>query len=87
MMIPQLKLVRYFPYRKGRIHGKRVLEFPIDSFRDFQSDLEKLAGVTRDNHVCYLVEVPVHWQDSQIVAYMFSDLTMYVGDGIEEKSW
>jgi len=85
--LAELKVVGYFPYRKGQIRGKRVLEFPIESFRDFQSSLEKLAGVTRDNHVCYLVQVPCAWQEPQIVAYMFSDLTMYEGDQVEAKSW
>jgi len=89
-MIPRLKVLKYYPYRKGRIGayaGSHVLMLPIEMMRDCQRTLAGLAKVSPDNHTCFLVEIDSAWGERQVKAFMFSDDTMYIGDRIEEKSW
>jgi hypothetical protein len=83
---PRIKVLKYYPYRKGFVRGDLVLQFPITPMRDFQQLLAHIAGVKCDNHTCFLVEIKTI-SNNKIVAFMFSDLTMYMGDRVEEKSW
>jgi hypothetical protein len=77
-----MKVLAYYPYRKGYIRGKGVIHFPIELMRDFQHALAKLAGVNPDNHTCYLVQMD-GYLDYEIRAFMFSDLNMTMGNTID----
>jgi len=83
---PRIKVLKFYPYRKGFVRGDVVLQFPITPMRDFQKLLAHIAGVQCDNHTCFLVEMKTTFSE-KIVAFMFSDLIMYMGDRIEEKVW
>jgi hypothetical protein len=83
----KMKVLKYYPYRKGFIRGTSVLQFPIEPMRNFQKMLAQLAGVDCDNHTCFLVEIEDSACREKIVGFMFSDSIMYMGDRVEEKSW
>jgi len=85
---PKVKVLKFYPYRKGFVRGNSVIQFPIEPMRNFQKMLAQIAGVDCDNHTCFLVEMEdAAISDKKVVAFMFFDLVMYMGDRVEEKSW
>jgi len=83
----KLKVLAYYPYRKGYVRGEGVVHFPREMMRDFEHALAELAGVKPDNHTCYLIRLD-GFLDSEIRAFMFSDLNMTMGNTIDiEKAW
>jgi hypothetical protein len=85
---PRFKVLKFYTYRSGRIGGDSILIFPIEPMREFQKFLAKESGVNYcDNHTCFLTEMEDPMGRKKIVAFMFSDHIMYMGDRIEEKSW
>ena len=45
MMDREVKILAYYPYRKGYVRGEGVIHFPRDLMRDFEHALAELAGV------------------------------------------
>ena len=85
-MTAEIKILKYYPYRTGFVRGDSVLVFPIEPMRNFQKMLAQMAGVQCDNHTCFLTEMETTGE-KKIVAFMFSDLIMYMSNQVEEKSW
>lgn len=80
-MDEKLKLLQYYRYRTARPSGGFVI-FPRKFMRSFEETLAKMAGVSIDNHTCYLVELPYN----TIKSFWFTDDTMIMGDGIQKSS-
>jgi hypothetical protein len=78
-----MKLVQHFPYRKGFVKGKNVLEFPREAMASLEDYLAKLANVRKDNHVCYLVK-DIDFSGSQTKAIMFHDMVCFIGDRVDK---
>ena len=81
-----MKLLQYFPYRKAYVRGGNPLYFPRELMKDLELELAKMAGVRKDNHTCYLVEVksqPIPVQR----CIMFTDFDCIIGDKFDIKSW
>ena len=75
-----MKILKYCPYRKGRAIGSFVI-FPRDAMRSFEETLAQMAGVSIDNHTCYLVE----FEYGVVRSFWFHDFSMIMGTGIEKS--
>ena len=85
-----MKVLKFYRYRTGRIHGDTPLKFDRDLLHDFEHELYRIAGlrdVDKSNHVCFLVEMETPWGKPITKAWMFTDLVAIFGDSVEEKSW
>jgi len=67
------------------IQGNSIIEFPRETQREFEKRLACIAGVSTDNHTCYVVEMDDIRNDKKVVAFMFSDLIMSMGDQVVER--
>lgn len=80
-----MKIINFFPYRKGIVRGN-VLSFPRIVMKSLENELAKMIDVDKDNHVCYLIEVKSFPENIQR-GVMFTDLECLIGDTVQEKSW
>ena len=81
----RIKVLKFFRYRTGMIQGNSIIEFPRETQREFEKRLACIAGVNADNHTCYVVEMDDIRNDKKVVAFMFSDLIMSMGDQVVER--
>jgi hypothetical protein len=97
-----MKLLAYYPYRKAWVRGNPVI-FLRESMADFERTVAQMAKKSNiaylddfygqmkfqsengkcGNHTCFTVEM----ENYVIRSFMFTDLTVIMGDRVDIENW